>query len=142
MVLSLLGLMSSLFCQCILPFYCFKPTGSFLISLGKTIHCAIPPIPTQTRQILGFSKDSEQRMSKQQIIFSHLGCVHTWPPNRDHHHLSQSLQKPSPLPGSREAGASSCPRRFLEGGLGASSGSGTVKASQSPCSLSKGVSSD
>lgn len=124
------------------PFLLLKPTGSFLISLRKTKHCAIPPIPTQTQQILGFSKGSEQRMSQQQIIYSHLEYAHTWPPNRGHLHLSQSLQDPSPLPGWREAGASSCPRHFLGGGLGASSGSGTGKASQSPCSLHREVSSD
>lgn len=126
-----------------LPFLLFKTTGSFLISLGKPHHCAIPPIPTQTQQILGFSKGSEQRMSQQQIIFSHLGlCTHMATKQGPHLHFSQRLQKPSPLPGWREAGASSCPRRFLGGGLGASSGSGTVRASQSPCSPGKGVSSD
>lgn len=125
------------------PFLLLKPTRSFLISLGNTNHCAIPPIPTQTQQIWGFPKGSEQRMSQQQIISSHLERAHTWPPpNRSRLHLSQSLQKLSPLPGWKEAGASSHPRHFLGGGLGASSGSSTVRASQSPCSRDKGVSSD
>lgn len=140
--MSLLGLVSSLFCQCIFPFHCLNQQGASSFLLQRPTTVPFHPFPPKHSRSWGFSKGSEQRMSQQQIIFSHLECAHTWPPNRGHLHLSQSLQNPSPLPGWREAGASSCPRHFLGGGLGASSGSSTVKASQSPCSLHRGVSSD
>lgn len=124
-------------------FYCLKQQGASLFLLESPSTVLFLPFPPKHSRSWGFSKGSEQRMNQQQIISSHLGlCTHMATKQGPHLHLSQRLQKPSPLPGLREAGASSCPRRFLGGGLGASSGSGTVRASQSPCSPGKGVSSD